>query len=94
MTRRAPAGARPNRNVDAAGVGDAAEAGEPVGDDGRTRRDDALRQAFTRRRLKRAMRRSLMRRGRPFSSVSTATTIGFLPGLPRPVFPPERSPPR
>lgn len=94
MTRRATAGARGDRNMHAAGVGDATKAGEAVGDDGRARRDDALVRLFTRRRLKRAMRRSLIRRGRPFSSVSTATTISFLLGHPRPLLPPERSPPR
>ncbi len=46
MTSRATARARGDRNMHAVGVGDAAEAGEPVGDDGRARCDDALRQAL------------------------------------------------
>ena len=41
-----------------------------------------------------ATRRSFSRTGFPSGVVSTATTNGVLPGAPRPLLPPERSPPR
>ena len=59
MTRRSSAAARRQRDVLAAGIGDATGAGEPVGDDACAGRADSFVRLFTRARLKRAMRRPM-----------------------------------
>src|SRR5205807_4027412 len=91
---RLATGSSDDRLVDATGVADPSEAVRPslttvlVGWKLRCAKVAiaARRKPFTRRNFKRI--------GLPSGVVSTAATIGVLPGEPRPRLPPLRSPPR
>src|SRR5205823_1142712 len=83
-----------DRLMDAAGVAYAGEAAQSVTDDGAGGIEIALRQGRNAARRNPVTRRNFKRIGLPSGVVSTAATIGVLPGEPRPRLPPFRSPPR
>ena len=87
-------GSRGDRLVDAAGVADPSEAAQAVTDNGAGGMEIALRQGRDFGTAEPFTRRNFKRIGLPSGVVSTAATIGVLPGEPRPRLPPLRSPPR
>ena len=80
--------------MDAAGVSDTGEAAQAITDDGAGGIEIALGQGRDFGTAETLMRRNFKRLGLPCGVVSTAATIGVLPGEPRPRLPPFRSPPR
>ncbi len=79
-----------HRHMPAAGIGDAAKAIEPIGDDGGAFGDDLLGDALHALFLKRAMRRSLMRLGGHPQRSEPPRQSASCQGYRRPVLPPER----
>ena len=87
-------GSSDDRLVDAAGVGDPSEAVQAVADNGAGGMELRCAKVAISARRKPFTRRNFKRIGLPSGVVSTAATIGVLPGEPRPRMPPLRSPPR
>src|ERR1700737_2639544 len=85
-------GSSDDRLVDAAGVADPSEAVQAVTDNGAGGMEIALRQGRDFGTAETLHARNFKRIGLPSGVVSTAATIGVLPGEPRPRLPPLRSP--
>ena len=83
-----------DRLVNAAGVADPSEAVQAVTDNGAGGMEIALRQGRDFGTAETLYAAQLQADGLPSGVVSTAATIGVLPGEPRPRMPPLRSPPR